>query len=431
MDLNLTVGELSFRDQVRAFLAAELPEDIRTHTHHVRSAAADLRRWQQILFSHGWGAIHWPRTFGGLDATPIQQYLFELECAMAGAPAQLPFGLRMLGPVLIQYGSPEQQQRFLPRILSGDDWWCQGYSEPGAGSDLASLKTHAVRDGDHYVVNGQKCWNTLGQHADWMFCLARTDPAAKPQRGISMLLIDMKSKGITVRPTVLLDGSREVNEIWFDNVHVPIANRIGAENLGWTYAKFLLGHERANIAGVGTSKVELQKLKCVAAARPEGERSSQAHRSGGDRPAGLGVHQPSSTVGVAGQRVRFRAGVDPENSRLRNPPDDFRVAGRGGRHRCPAICGRIHRCVSQSAQAEHLRRVERNSEKHHRPDFGRAVGTRAWIFHSRTNNSFCSTVSGAMLRIITTSSNASRSSALPMAIRNRCGRILRISGCWV
>ncbi len=270
MDLNLTAGELSFRDQVRAFLAAELPDDIRTRTQHVRSAAPDLRRWQQILFAHGWGAIHWPAQFGGLDAPPIEQYLFELECAMAGAPAQLPFGLRMLGPVLIRYGSPAQQLRFLPRILSGEDWWCQGYSEPGAGSDLASLKTHAVRDGDHYVVNGQKCWNTLGQHADWIFCLARTDAAAKPQRGISMLLIDMKSAGITLRPTVLLDGSREVNEIWFDNVRVPVANRVGDENLGWTYAKFLLGHERANIAGVGTSKVELQKLKRIAASRPRG-----------------------------------------------------------------------------------------------------------------------------------------------------------------
>lgn len=270
MDLNLTAGELSFRDQVRAFLAAELPDDIRVRTQHVRSAAADLRRWQQILFAHGWGAIHWPTSFGGLDATPIQQYLFELECAMAGAPAQLPFGLRMLGPVLIRYGSPAHQKQFLPRILSGEDWWCQGYSEPGAGSDLASLKTHAVRDGDHYVVNGQKCWNTLGQHADWMFCLARTDTAAKPQRGISMLLIDMKSAGITLRPTVLLDGSREVNEIWFDIVRVPVTNRVGDENLGWTYAKFLLGHERANIAGVGTSKVELQKLKRVAASKPHG-----------------------------------------------------------------------------------------------------------------------------------------------------------------
>lgn len=270
MDLNLTPEELSFRDQVRTFLAAELPDDIRTRTFHVRSAAADLRRWQRILYSHGWGAIHWPRSFGGRDATPIQQYLFELECAMAGAPVQLPFGLRMLGPVLIRYGSPVQQQRFLPRILSGEDWWCQGYSEPGAGSDLASLKTTAVRDEDHYVVNGQKCWNTLGQHADWIFCLTRTDMSAKPQRGISMLLIDMKSPGITVRPTVLLDGSREVNEIWFDNVRVPVANRVGDENQGWTYAKFLLGHERANIAGVGTSKVELQKLKRIAIARPHG-----------------------------------------------------------------------------------------------------------------------------------------------------------------
>ncbi|MBS0395439.1 MAG: acyl-CoA dehydrogenase family protein, partial [Proteobacteria bacterium] len=217
--------------------------------------------------------VHWPVQFGGLAATPIQQYLFELECALAGAPMQLAFGLRMLGPVLMRYGSPAQQQRFLPRILSGEDWWCQGYSEPGAGSDLASLKTQAALVGDAYVVNGQKCWNTLGQHADWIFCLVRTDASVKPQRGISMLLIDMKSPGITVRPTVLLDGTAEVNEIWFQDVRVPVTNRVGEENQGWTYAKFLLGHERANIAGIGTSKRELLRLKSLAARNRRGGRA--------------------------------------------------------------------------------------------------------------------------------------------------------------
>jgi len=167
----------------------------------------------------------------------------------------------------MRYGSAEQQQRFLPRILAGLDWWCQGYSEPGSGSDLASLKTHAERDGDHYVVNGQKAWNTLGQHADWIFCLVRTDTGSKPQRGISFLLIDMKSPGIKVQPTRLLDGSHEVNEIWFDNVRVPVGNRVGEENAGWTYAKFLLGHERTNIAGIGGSRRELLRLKQMAATR--------------------------------------------------------------------------------------------------------------------------------------------------------------------
>jgi alkylation response protein AidB-like acyl-CoA dehydrogenase len=270
VNLTLSPEELAFQKQVRALLDAHLPDDMRSRTLRARVEVGDIRRWQRILFEQGWGAIHWPKTFGGRDATPIQQYLFELECAMAGAPVQLAFGLRMLGPVLMKYGSAAHQQYFLPRILSGEHWWCQGYSEPGAGSDLASLKTSAVLEGDHYRVNGQKCWNTLGQHADWIFCLVRTDSAAKPQRGISMLLIDMQSPGITVRPTVLLDGTPEVNEVWFEDVRVPVANRVGEENQGWTYAKFLLGHERTSIAGVGASKVELLRLKRIAAARMRG-----------------------------------------------------------------------------------------------------------------------------------------------------------------
>ena len=178
---------------------------------------------------------------------------------------QLPFGLKMVAPVIMRFGNVEQQRLFLPRIIDGSDWWCQGYSEPGSGSDLASLKTRAERDGDSYVINGQKAWNTLGQFADWIFCLVRTDATAKAQRGISFMLIDMRSPGISVRPTRLLDGGYEVNEIWFDNVRVPIENRIGDENLGWTYAKYLLGHERTNIAGIGGSKRELARLKQMAA----------------------------------------------------------------------------------------------------------------------------------------------------------------------
>ena len=271
MDLNLSPADLEFQDRVRSLLSTHLPADVRERSLAGRSStAADIRRWQQILHAQGWGALHWPLQFGGMAASPVQQYLFELECAMQGAPIQLAFGLRMLGPVLMRYGSLAHQQHFLPRILSGEDWWCQGYSEPGAGSDLASLKTQAVRDGEHYVVNGQKSWNTLGQHADWIFCLVRTDPAAKPQRGISLLLIDMKSPGIDLRPTVLLDGTPEVNEVFFDNVRVPTANRVGEENLGWTYAKYLLGHERANLAGVGASKRELHLLKVLAAGQSRG-----------------------------------------------------------------------------------------------------------------------------------------------------------------
>jgi alkylation response protein AidB-like acyl-CoA dehydrogenase len=226
----------------------------------------DIPRWQEILHARGWGAPAWPVEFGGTGWSKTQQYLFETECALAYAPVQLPFGLKMVAPVLMRYGSADQHQRFLPRIINGGQWWCQGYSEPGSGSDLASLKTRAERDGDDYIVNGQKIWNTLGQFADWIFCLVRTDTSAKPQRGISFLLIDMKTPGIKVQPTRLLDGSYEVNEIWFDNVRVPVANRVGAENEGWTYAKYLLGHERTNIAGIGGSKRELQRLKQMAKA---------------------------------------------------------------------------------------------------------------------------------------------------------------------
>ena len=266
MDLNFTPEELAFRDEVRAFLRAELPADISDRVKRGQSiAAADYTRWQKILHKKGWGAPGWPPQFGGTGWGPVQLHIFDEEGAAAGAPRTMPFGLKMVAPVIMAFGSPEQQRRFLPRIVSGEDWWCQGYSEPGAGSDLASLKTRAERDGDHYIVNGQKTWNTLGQYANWIFCLVRTDPnAPKQQQGISFLLIDMTSPGITVRPIITMDGAHEVNEVWFENVKVPVGNRVGEENRGWTYAKFLLGHERSNIAGVGASKRELQRLKDIA-----------------------------------------------------------------------------------------------------------------------------------------------------------------------
>ncbi len=272
MDLDFNQEEQAFRDQVRQFLAAHLPDDIRYRMQRGddSNAREDILRWQQILHAQGWGAPAWPVEFGGTGWSKTQQFIFETECSLADAPMQLAFGVKMVAPVLMRFGSPAQQQKFLPRILAGQDWWCQGYSEPGSGSDLASLKMKAERDGDHYVLNGQKVWNTLGQYADWIFCLVRTDSSAKPQKGISFVLVDMKSPGITVRPTRLLDGSFEVNEIWFDNVRVPVENRIGEENQGWTYAKFLLGHERTNIAGIGISKRLLQHLKTLAAKRKKG-----------------------------------------------------------------------------------------------------------------------------------------------------------------
>ena len=267
MDLDFNQEEQAFRGEVRQFLATELPAELRARM--ARDDASRIRediiRWQQILHAKGWGAPAWPVEFGGTGWSKTQQYIFENECALADAPAQLAFGIKMVAPVIMRYGSAEQQSKFLPRILAAEDWWCQGYSETGSGSDLASLKMKAERDGDDYVLNGQKVWNTLGQFADWIFCLVRTDSAAKPQKGISFLLIDMKSPGISVRPTRLLDGTFEVNEIWFDYVRVPVSNRVGEENQGWTYAKFLLGHERTNIAGIGASKRELHRLKQDAA----------------------------------------------------------------------------------------------------------------------------------------------------------------------
>ncbi|MEQ3629945.1 MAG: acyl-CoA dehydrogenase family protein, partial [Sulfitobacter sp.] len=217
-------------------------------------------------------ATNWPKEFGGAAWNAVQRHIFEEEAAAHHAPRIVPFGLSMLAPVLQKFGSKEQQDYWLPRILSGEDWWCQGYSEPGAGSDLASLKTTAVKDGDHYIVNGQKTWTTLGQHANMIFCLVRTDKDVKQQEGISFLLIDMETPGITVRPIILLDGGAEVNEVFFDNVKVPAENLVGEENKGWTYAKYLLTHERTNIAGVGFSQAGLQAVKRIAKSEMAGGR---------------------------------------------------------------------------------------------------------------------------------------------------------------
>ncbi|MFV3329842.1 acyl-CoA dehydrogenase family protein [Pseudomonas sp. NY15437] len=265
MDIHFTPDELAFRDEVRHFLETKLPKDIATKVRlgkHLNKA--DHQRWQRVLAEQGWYATHWPEAFGGTGWNAVQKHIFEEECAAFGAPRTIPFGVNMVAPVIIKFGTPEQQAHYLPRILDGTDWWCQGYSEPGAGSDLASLKTRAVRDGDHYVVNGQKTWTTLGQHADWIFCLVRTDPEAQQQRGISFLLIDMKSPGITVRPIITLDGEHEVNEVFFDNVRVPVENLVGRENEGWTCAKYLLTYERTGLAGIGASKAVLAHLKQVA-----------------------------------------------------------------------------------------------------------------------------------------------------------------------
>jgi alkylation response protein AidB-like acyl-CoA dehydrogenase len=265
MDLNYTPDELEFRDEVRAFLQQRLPHEIsRKVLEHKRLSKEDHVRWQKILHAQGWMAPNWPQEHGGTGWNAVQQHIFDEECADAGAPRVMPFGVNMVGPVIIAFGSAWQKQHYLPRILSNEDWWCQGYSEPGAGSDLASLKTRAERQGDHYIVNGQKTWTTLAQHADMIFCLVRTSSAGKRQEGISFLLVDMRTPGITVRPIITLDGEHEVNEVWFEDVKVPAQNLVGEEGRGWTYAKFLLSHERTGIAGVGASKRELRMLKYIA-----------------------------------------------------------------------------------------------------------------------------------------------------------------------
>ncbi|HEY1360962.1 MAG TPA: pimeloyl-CoA dehydrogenase large subunit [Xanthobacteraceae bacterium] len=273
MDLRFTPAEDAFREEVRAFMRAALPKELRRKmVEGSRLAKEDLVGWQRILNAKGWAVPHWPAEWGGRDWSPVQQYIYRDELQQAPAPDPLPFGVHMVGPVIIAFGSEAQKRRFLPRIANLDDWWCQGFSEPGAGSDLASLKTAARRDGDHYLVNGQKTWTTLAQYADWIFCLVRTDPAARKQEGISFLLIDMKTAGITVRPITTIDGGREVNEVFFDDVRVPVENRIGAENRGWDYAKFLLGNERTGIARVGVSKARLRRLKEIAAMERMGDR---------------------------------------------------------------------------------------------------------------------------------------------------------------
>ena len=264
MDLSYSKENIAFRDDVRAYLAEALPTRI---SDVVRSGGEltkeIMEEWHAILQRKGWLATIWPKQFGGPGWTPVQRHIFEEECCRAYAPRIVPFGLSMLGPVLQKFGTKEQQDYYLPRILSGEDWWCQGYSEPGAGSDLASLKTRALRDGDEWVINGQKTWTTLGQHADKIFCLCRTNPEAKQQEGISFILVDMNTPGIEVRPIRLIEGGFEVNEVFFTDVRVPYENLVGELDKGWTIAKFLLMHERTGIAGVGFSMQALEEVKAL------------------------------------------------------------------------------------------------------------------------------------------------------------------------
>jgi alkylation response protein AidB-like acyl-CoA dehydrogenase len=267
MDLDFSPEDAAFRAEARTFIAEAYPQALRDRQRDEEALSKeDYLSWHQILARKGWSAPSWPKQWGGTGWTPTQKYIWSEEQARADTIGILPFGVNMLAPVIYTFGTEEQKARFLPGIRNGEAWWCQGYSEPGAGSDLASLKTKAERftadDGkEYYLVNGQKTWTTLAQHADWGFFLVRTDPAAKPQAGISFLLIDMKSPGVTVRPIITLEGGHEVNDVFLDNVKVPVENRIHHENQGWTCAKALLLHERSGIAGVARSKRGLEKLR--------------------------------------------------------------------------------------------------------------------------------------------------------------------------
>jgi alkylation response protein AidB-like acyl-CoA dehydrogenase len=267
MNVDLTDEELAFQQTVRTFFEQKYPDDIR----HKRNSGIELSRedyirWQKILFAQGWAAVNWPTEYGGTGWSAVQKYIFATEIAMANAPDMIPFGVKMVAPIIYTFGNDEQKARFLPDILESNAWWCQGYSEPGSGSDLASLKTKAIRHADHYLVNGTKTWTTLGHMADWIFCLVRTaSDVARRQEGISFLLIDMQEHGVSVKPIITIEGDREVNEVHFENVKVPLNNLVGEEGKGWTYGKVLLQHERTNLAGVARSQYRMNTLKARAA----------------------------------------------------------------------------------------------------------------------------------------------------------------------
>jgi pimeloyl-CoA dehydrogenase large subunit len=322
MDLSFTREENAFRQEVREFIDKNLPADIRQKMiDGGRVGKDDLVRWTRILNKKGWAVPHWAKEWGGTDWTSTQLYIFKDEIQQAPAPETLAFGTSMLGPVLIAFGNEKQKKQFLPRIANLDDWWCQGFSEPGAGSDLASLKTSAKRVGDHYVINGQKTWTTLAQHADWIFCLVRTDSAAKQQEGISFILVPMNSPGITVRPIQTVDGGHEVNEVFFDDVKVPAENLVGKENKGWDYAKYLLGNERTGIARIGVSKQRVRRLKELASLERVGDGKIIDNPRFREKLAALEVELKALEMTqlrvVAADRKREKGKPDPYSSILK------------------------------------------------------------------------------------------------------------------
>ena len=300
MKLELSAADETFRQEVRAFLREHLPPDLSARAYHgfTPPLKEDLQRWNRILFEQGWAAPHWPVQYGGTGWTALQQHIFEEECHLAFAPDVSWQGLRLLGPVLYSFGSESLKKQHIPGILTGDVMWAQGFSEPNAGSDLVSLKTRAVREGDHYIVNGQKIWSSEGHYADWGFFLVRTDPDVKPQKGISFLLIDLRSPGITVRPIIMINGAHYVNEIFLENVKVPVSNLVGQEGQGWTYTKFLLEHERTSSAFIYFSKRELQRAKQIAQLERRNERA--ADRSARVRTPDRSHRDGSACIGMVG-----------------------------------------------------------------------------------------------------------------------------------
>ena len=322
MDLSFTPEEIAFRDEVRTFFKENLPKDIRDKlVAGMHATKEDMIRWTRILNKKGWAVPHWPVEYGGTGWTPVQQYIFLEEQMLAPAPQMLAFGVSMVGPVIYTFGSEEQKKKYLPAIANLDTWWSQGFSEPGAGSDLAGLRTTAKREGDFYIVNGQKTWTTLGQHGDMIFMLVRTDPNAKKQEGISFLLIDMKSPGITVKPIITIEGGHEVNEVFFDDVKVPVENLVGKENKGWDYAKFLLGNERVGIARVGASKERIRRIKQLATGERDGDTPLIENQRFREKLASIEVELKALEMTqlrvVAAERTREKGKPDPASSILK------------------------------------------------------------------------------------------------------------------
>ena len=322
MDLSFTPEETAFRAEMREFFTTQIPARIRDEVQRGEHVSRDDQvAAQRILNTHGLAVPHWPAAWGGKDWSPVQLYIYQDEMQQACVPPPLGFNANMVGPVIAQFGSEAQKQQFLPATANLDIWWCQGFSEPGAGSDLASLRTTAMRDGDHYVVNGQKTWTTLAQYADWIFCLARTDMTAKKQMGISFILIDMKTPGVSVRPIQTIDGGMEVNEVWFDDVRVPVENLVGEENKGWDYAKFLLGNERTGIARVGVSKARIRRIKQLAALERVGDRAMMDEPHFREKVAAVEVELKALEITqlrvVADERNRERGKPNPASSILK------------------------------------------------------------------------------------------------------------------